>query len=297
MSVRRRGVAALALAAALAHSAGPASAAQESLRLELFLKGAFTLPGAASAYEHSYDPHPGYEIPGSYARQTLAVDPMSGGGLRAGLTLFLGKTLGLRLSLGRETSRFGGENEPFEIFYKYTAWLPPTLEKTNGSRLTNVEWPATSGRLQRTSASLELVLRLPLSDAWSLRLSAGPHFSTVSGEIYPLGYEEVIYERYGSQIFGYSFVLLRLPGQSVLGVTAEAELALRIDRRVSIILGAALRTGSYEGTPEIAAAYDYHSLGEQPLEIMDRLKTRVSPGPISLSPSPFLFSIGVAIGI
>ena len=296
MAICRRGVAALALAAVMVYAPRSAAAAQEPLRLELFFKGAFSPPGAAATYEHSYDPHPGYEIPGSYARQTLAIDPLSGGGLRAGLTLSLGKTLGLRLTVGCETSRFGGENEPFEIFYKYTAWLPPMLEKTNGSRLTRVEWPATSGRLQRTSASLELVLRLPLSGAWSLRLSAGPHFSTFGGEIYPLGYEEVIYERYGSQIFGYSFVLLRLPGQTILGVTAEAELALRIDRRVSLILGAAFRTGSYEGTPEIAAAYDYHSLIEQPLEIMDRLRARISPGRISLS-SSFLFSVGVAIGI
>ena len=209
----------------------------------------------------------------------------------------LGRRLGLRLTFGRESAEFGGVNGPFLIFYKYTAYLPPLMDKGYYSRLTTVEWPDTSGRLHRNSVALEIVLRLPLSDAWSLRLSAGPLLTIFDGEISPLGYEEVIYERYGSQIFDYSFVLLRLPAQTVLGATAEVELALRIDRRVSLVLGAAFRTGSYQGTPEIASAYDYHSLIEQPAEILGRLKTAVLPGPIALSPSPFLLSFGVAVGL
>jgi hypothetical protein len=299
MTVHRRGAAALAfaLAGALGFAAGPALAAQEPLRFELFLKGAFVPPGSSSTYDHAYDPHPGYEIAGSYARQALNVEPLSGSGIQAGLLVPVGRNLGLRLTFGRDTTPFGGANGPFLLYYKYTAYLPPLMERGYYSRLTTVEWPDTTGHLRRDSASLEFVVRLPLSDALSLRLAAGPQLAIFSGELSPLGYEEVIYERYGAQIFGWSFVLLRLPPRTVLGATAEVELALQIDRRVSLILGTSYRTGSYEGTPEIVTAYDYHSLLEKAPEVLARLHAAIVPGPIALSPPPFRLSFGVAIGL
>jgi len=299
MTVQRRSMAALAfaLAGALGFAAGPARAAQEPLRFELFLKGAFAPPGSTSTYDHAYDPHPGYEIAGSYARQTLNVDSLSSSGIRAGLLVPVGRNLGLRLTFGRDTTPFGGVNSRFLLYYKYTAYLPPLMEKGYYSRLTTIEWPDTTGHLRRDSASLEFVVRLPLSSALSLRLAAGPQLAIFSGEMYPLGYEEVIYERYGAQIFGWSFILLRLPPRTVLGATVDVELAWRIDGRVALVLGAAFQTGSYEGTPEIVTAYDYHSLLEKAPEVLARLNAAIAPRPIALSPSPFVFSFGIAIGL
>jgi hypothetical protein len=288
-------IAAVSTAALLAVTAHPARA-QEPFRLEFFVKGALTPSGAITTYNSSYDPHPGYEIPGSYARQTLNIDPLSGWGLRAGMIAHLGTMFGLRLSAGWDETPIGGNNPDFQIYYKYTAWLPPMTDPTYGARLTTVEWPATSGRLRRTTASLEMNVRIPLSPLWTLNLSAGPLLSFFSGEVDPLGYEEVVYERYGSQIFKYYFVLLRLPPQTSLGFAGEAEAAFRIDRHVSLLLGAVLRSGTYAATPEISSCLDYHTLQEAPAEIMARLKALVSPAPLTLTPSPFLFSLVLAVG-
>jgi len=291
----RRCIAALSAAAFLAVLALPARA-QEPFRFEFFVKGALAPSGALATYDSSYDPHPGYEIPGSYARQTLNIDPMSGWGVCAGVTAHLGTMLGLRLSAGWDETPLGGNNPDFQLLYKYTAWLPPMTNPTYGSRLTAVEWPATSGRLRRMTASLEMNFRIPLSPLWTLNLSAGPLLSFFNGKVDPLGYEELVYERYGAQIFRYYFVLLRLPPLTAFGFNGEAEVAFRIDRHVSLLLGAVLRSGTYAATPEIASCLDYHTLQEAPAEVMTRLKACIIPAPLTLRPSPFLFSLGFAVG-
>lgn len=288
-------VAALSSTAILAVLALPARA-QQPFRLEFFVKGALTPAGALTTYDSSYDPHPGYEIPGSYARQTLNIDPLSGWGVRAGVTAHFGTTLGLRISVGWNETPMGGNNPDFQLYYKYTAWLPPMTNPTYGARLTTVEWPATSGRLRRTTASLEMNFRIPLSPLWTLNLSAGPLLSFFNGEVGPLGYEEMVYERYGAQIFRYYFVRLRLPPLTAFGFDGEAEVAFRIDRHVSLILGAAVRSGTYAATPEIASCLDYHTLQEAPPEVMTRLKALIIPASLTLTPSPFLFSLGFAVG-
>jgi len=283
-------------AAAMLVCASLPARAEDPFKIEFFLKGALTPGGALTTYANTYDPHPGYEIPGSYATAVLNAAPQAGWGVRAGVTAYFGATLGLRFSAGWEETPLGGNNPAFQLFYKYTAWLPPMLNQTYGSRLTTVEWPGTSGRLRRPSASLELVVRLPLSPLWTLTLSGGPMLSFFSGDVQPLAYEEVVYERYGAQIFRYYFVLLHLPPETVFGFGGEAEAAFRIDRHVSLLLGAAARTGTYAATPETARGVDYHTLQDAPPEVMARLKATVLPGPLALAPSPFLFSLGFAVG-
>ena len=292
------GVLLLSLALAAVAFAFPPTGTEDGglPRLELFVRGSLTPAGTGTAYYHSYDPHPGYTIPGSFARQTLQVDPLAGSGLQAGLTVFFGRTFGVRLSLGRDETPFGGVNSPFELSYKYTAWMPGLtgFEFINGVQNTSTEWPDTSGSLHRTSIGLEAVVRIPLGPAFRLNLSGGPLLSVLSGAIHSLAYTELVYERYGALFFNAFFVRLGLPAQTVLGFTGSAELELRLDRHLSVVLSAAYRSGSYTGTPEIAAAYDYYDILEARTDVLSRIKTQIVLGPITLTPSPFVFGAGLA---
>jgi hypothetical protein len=266
-------------------------------RFEFFVRGSLTPSGTGATIEHSYDPHPGYSIPGSYVRQTLQVDPLAGCGVQAGLTVFFGRTFGIRLSAGHDETPFGGVNSPFEMSYKYTSWMPgPTgFEYIDGIRHTFTQWPDTSGTLRRTTVGLEAVVRIPLGPAGFLNLSGGPLLGFIDGEIHSLAYTELVYERYGALFFNTYFVRLALPAQTAVGFTGSAELEIRLDRRLSLVLGAAYRGGSYTGTPEIMAAYDYNSILEARTEVMGRIKTQIVPGRLELTPSPFVFRAGLAV--
>jgi len=287
----------LALAAA-AFAVPPAGAEDGGLpRFELYVRGSLTAAGTGTTYENSYDPHPGYAIPGSYARQTLQVNPLSGSGLQAGLTAFFNRTIGVRLSVGRDENPFGGVNSTFDMSYKYTVWMPTLtgFQFVDGIRTTSTEWPDTSGTLRRTAIGLEAVIRLPLGRALSLNLSAGPLLSFFDGDIHSLAYSELVYERYGAFFFDTYFVRLRLPAQAALGFTGGAELSLRLDRHLALVLGASCRSGSYSGTPEIMSAFDYNTVLEAPATVMDRIKAQIAPRPITVTPSPFVFGAGFSL--
>jgi hypothetical protein len=181
--------------------------------------------------------------------------------------------------------------------YLYTSWMPGRtgFQYIDGVRHTFTEWPDTSGALRRTTVSLEAVIRIPLGPACFFNLSGGPLLGFFDGEIHSLAYTELVYERYGAMFFNTYFVRLALPVQTAVGFTGSAELEIRLNRRLSLVLGAAYRSGSYAGTPEIMAAYDYNSILEAQPEVMGRIKTQIVPGPIALTPSPFVFSAGLAV--
>jgi hypothetical protein len=298
MTVHRFRLAAGALFLPLALAVLPAGAEDGGLpRFEFFVRGSLTVAGTGTALKYSYDPHPGYAIPGSYARQTLQIDPLSGSGLCVGLTAFFGRTIGMRLSVSRDQSPFGGANSAFEMYYKYTAWMPtPTgFGPVDGIRNTHADWPETSGALKRTSAGLEIVVRVPIGPALSLNFSGGPLLSFFRGDILSLAYSELYYERYGALFFHTYFVRLQLPARTVVGFTGGTELSLRLDRHLTFVLSAAYRGGSYTGTPKITAAYDYNAVLEAQADVFSRIKTQIKPGPIALTPPPLVFGAGLAV--
>lgn len=298
MTAHRFRLAAGALLLPLVLAATPAAAEDGGLpRFELFVRGSLNPSGTGTTIEHSYDPHPGYAIPGSYARQTLQIDPLSGSGLQAGLTAFFGRTLGVRFSVSRDAGPFGGVNSNFKMAYMYTTWMPTIggFQSVDGTYSMDKAWPDTSGSLERITTGLEIVVRVPISPVFSLNFSAGPLLSFFNGEVNSLLYTELTYERYGAFFFDGYFVRLRLPAETVLGLTGSAELEVRLDRHLSLVLGAAYRSGSYTGTPEIAAAYDYNNILEARTDVLSGIKAAITPGPIELKPSPFVFGAGLAI--
>ena len=283
------------LAAALL--AVPAAQAAEPTRFEFFVRGDWTPGTVGTALFHTYDPHPGFDIPGSYARQTLQIDPLAGSGLQAGMTVFFGPTLGLRFSLGRIENPFGGVNSDFGMAYQYRVWMPAIggFQYVEGTYSVDKVWPDTSGSLGRITTALEIVVRIPFSAALSLNLTAGPLLSFYSGDIHSLCFTELTYERYGAFFFGDYFVRLRLPAETVLGFTGSAELELRLDRHLAVVLDAGYRSGSYAGTPKITAAYGYNDALEASAAAITRIKAAIVPGPIELKPAPFIFGAGLAV--
>ncbi len=277
--------------------ARPAVGAENPPRLEFSVIGVLTPGTVGPGYFHSYDPHPGYAIPGSFVRQTLQVDPLAGRGVLAALDLPIGPTFGLRLSAGRDQNPFGGLNTPVEMTYKYTYWAPWAGPSQYADAVvhTTTEWPETSGALRRASLALEATVRLPLGSAVEARLTAGPLLSWLEGEIDSFEYTELTYERYGATFFHSYFVHLRLPVRSVLSATAGAEISVRLSPALALRLRGAWRGGSYEGTPEVDAVYDYASGLYPDAATLVRIKSKIIPGPIVLSPSPFTFGAGLAL--
>jgi hypothetical protein len=278
-------LAAAALLLPVAFAAPRAAAQDRSLpRLEFFIGSSLVPAVAGTAYNQSFDPHPGYAIPGSYARQTLRIDPLAGSEPRVGLTAYFGRNIGLRLSIGYNRVPLGGANTPFEMVYRYTSWTP-WYGYTDVTYTMNQAWPETAGTLHRTTAALELVVRLPLGPGIRMDLTGGPLLSMSNGNIQSLAYSEPYYERYGALFIHSYFVRLRLPAHAVLGLTGGAELAVRFSQGLWLVLNAAVRSGSYTGIPEITAAYDSSELlaGSSPGRLSSRPRL-FSSGPDSQSP-------------
>ena len=180
MTARRFHLAAGAMLLPFVLAAMPAIAEDGGLpRFELFLRGSLTPSGTGTTIDQSYNPHPGFFIPGSYARQTLQIDPLAGSGLQAGMNVFFGRALGVRFSVSREAVPFGGLNSNFEMSYQYRVWLPwlAGFQYKDGAYSMDLAWPDTSGSIKRVTTGLEIVVRIPISPVFSLNFSAGPLLS------------------------------------------------------------------------------------------------------------------------
>jgi hypothetical protein len=297
MSQIRHRLATAALLLPLSFAVPRVAAQDRSLpRLEFFIVSSLVPAAAGTAYDQSYDPRPGYALPGSYARQTLRLDPLAGSEPRVGLTAYFGRTIGLRLSIGYGRSPLGGANSPFEMVYRYTSWTP-WYGNTDVTYTMDQAWPETAGTLRRTTAALELVVRIPLGPGIRMNLTGGPLLSLSGGDIQSLAYAEPYYERYGALFIRSYFVRLRLPTHAVLGLTCGAELAVRFSPGLWLILNAAVRSGAYTGIPEITTAYDSSELLAAAEDVLSRIKARIVPRSVVITPSPFLFGAGFTIAL
>jgi hypothetical protein len=263
-------------------------------RFEIFFGGGLDFAGTGTLYAHLYDPHPGYGVPGSYARQTLSIDLPWGGTLSAGGSIFFDRHWGLRLTVARSRSEVEGENGPFDLLFKYTSYPPLDFNPVEASRTMTIDWAPTTGAFYRTTAGLEVVFRLPVSPDFDLAASVGPFLSRTRGEIRPLGYVEYMASFHGYPYFSEYLLDLGFPPQTTVGVSASVEAAVRMTGRLFLSLRANYRSAAAtEATPEITQAYDYVTVREVESDKLRSIKSLVPLHPVSLA----LPTFGVGLGL
>jgi hypothetical protein len=282
----------------LALAATASAAETQAPRTHFFLAGGFGLPGGSTDYAFSYDPHPGYEIPGSTAGQTLWVDPALGPSLNAGFSLPLSRVFGLRLSFGWNRSPLGGENSPYEMLFKYTLYIPPILPLTYTSVSKSLPWAPTFGSQQDVSIGLELSLRWPIAPGFDISFLAGPRIFFVSGRMGALGYTEYMGSSHGAQFFRDHLLRLDLPPQTKLGWTAGVEAEVRLSAALSLLLRACFAAaGAYEAVPEIAAADEYYGLIPADEQTLAAIRRAVALPALTLPLGRFELACGLAFGL
>lgn len=285
---RRLLVPAWVLAAALAGLA--ADDATPSPHFELFIGGGPSLASGTASYANAYDPHPGYKIPGSYARQTLTVDPGAGGCLTMGGTLFLGRAFGVRLSFLADDRAIGGENAPYDYYYLYTAVRPPDYTPTDTSYARQVAWPSSEGRLREYGGRLEAVWRCPASASFEVAFTAGLSLTSTRGRLHPLGLSEQWEGSHGVLFINDYLVYLRLPPRILAGGALGVEAAVRLSDHVWLRLeGSVRKSGAYEAVPEIDKILDYYSLDEAGEDAWALAEDRFDLKPLRLSLSRAAF--------
>lgn len=259
-----------ALALILALLAAIPAAGAESRRVRLFLTVGAGLPGGMNAYVFQYNPHPGYVPEGSYAGQTLAVDPSAGWDLEAGLIVPLGGRLGLRLSFGWSASPLGGENGPYVMLFKYTNWYYPFWEGVEMTHTKSMDWFPTYGTLRQAAAGLDLDIRVPIGRVLELAFAAGPRILFANGRLGGLGYTQYMGSSHGALLFRDYIMTLDLPAKIRLGWSAGLEAGFRLSSSLSLFLRGSYTAGdAYEATPEIRTADYYQGMtpaGEDELE-------------------------------
>jgi hypothetical protein len=249
-------------AAVFGLAAASAAFGAETPRIRFFLTAGAGFPGGSTSYSFQYDPHPGYIPAGSYAGQTLAVEPATGFDLQAGFLIPFGRIIGLRASFGWSESSLGGENGPYDLLFKYTyySYLPP-WDPILSSHFESTDWFPTFGSLKQASIGLDLYVRWPVSKSFDVALQAGPCLIIASGQVGGLGYTEYMGSSHGAQFFRDYILTLTLPSKIKLGWSVGLEAGLRLCSCLSLLLRAGFTTGgTYEAVPELETAGLYSGL-------------------------------------
>ena len=262
-----------------------------------FLYG-FDFTGTQYAYEHVYDPNPGYHIPGSYARQTLNLDPATGQGIAVGAGYHFSRILGIRLTARRRAIPLGGQNSPYEYSYKYTSIYPPNYIPEEAVAFGEIDWVPTDGSLSVTSVGLEVAIRLPVAPGASTVLFAGPSLHFATGQFSPLGFTEVWLGGHGTLNRETYLVYINLPAQRKLGLEAGAELSVRLSGSVSAFLRAAYSfVGGITFTPEIDEVFYLSQIQPAPEDKTALVESRFDLQPLTVSLSSFFLGAGLKFGL
>jgi hypothetical protein len=283
----------LALGIALA-AAIPATGA-ESRGIRLFLTAGAGLPGGTSAYVFQYNPHPEYVPEGSYAGQTLTVDPGAGWDLGAGLIVPLGGVVGLRLSFSWSASPLGGENGPYEMLFKYTNWYYPFWDGVEMTRTESTDWFPTYGTLRQAAAGLDLDIRVPAGRVLELGLTAGPRLVFASGRMGGLGYTQYMGSSHGALFFRDYIMTLDLPVQARLGWSAGLEAGVRLSPSLRLFLrGSFQASGAYERAPQIRTADIYMGMTPAAMEDLKAIREALELPVLTMPQRRFSSAIGLA---
>jgi len=261
---------------------------------ELFFFYGLDFSGKNFAYANSYDPNPGYHIPGSYARQTLNLDPAMGQGIALGAGHYFSGGFGVRLMARRRTIPLGGKNTPYEYFYRYTLITPPYYEPMEATTYRKVDWVPTEGSLSVTSLDLEAAFRLPIAAGVSALLFAGPSLYLAGGRFSPLGFTDEWLGGHGVPMREDYLVHIKLPRRQKIGLEAGLELSVRLSGGFSAVIRAAYSySGDITFEPTIDEVYYYSYLQPAPEEKINLVKSRFDLQPLTISLSAAFLGAGL----
>jgi hypothetical protein len=265
---------------------------------EFFFVYGLDFTGARYAYEHVYDPNPGYHIPGSYAKQTLTLDPATGQGVTVGAAYFFSGGFGVRLTARRKIIPLGGENTPYEYFYRYTLIYPPHYIPEEAVTFREVDWVPTEGSLSVTSVDLEAVLRLPIATGVAAVLFAGPSLNFAKGRFSPLGFTDEWLGGHGVPMREDYLVYIKLPSRRKIGLEAGLELSVRLSGVVSAVVRAGYSTiGEMTFAPVIEEVYYYSRLQPAPEDKIALVESRFDLQPLKISLSAAFLGAGLKFGL
>ena len=285
---------ALLLAAILTASLAGFGGDGNPSRFEFFIVYGPSLASGAATFQNAFDPHPGYKIPGSYARQTLAIDPVAGGGLAAGGTYYFGRRFGIRLSFFSESRPIGGQNTPYDYLYLYTSITPPDYIPVDTRFARKVDWPSSEGSIREWGGRLELVWRRPVSSAIEIAVAGGLSLASAGGRLHPLGFTDQWEGGHGVLFIEDYLVYLRLPARTLIGAVLSLEASVRLSGRVWLRLEAGYqKTVVYQAAPEIDKVLSYYSLDEAAAETVRLAGSRFELQPLRLSLSRVSFGAGI----
>jgi hypothetical protein len=272
------------------------SAEKKPASWEFFFLYGLDFTGTRSFYENTYDPHPGYHIPGSYAKQTLTLDPATGQGVTVGAAYFFSGGFGVCLTVRRRIIPLGGENTPYEYFFRYTLIYPPYYIPEEAVTFREMDWVPTDGSLGVTSVGLEAAFRLPIATGIAAVLFAGPSLNFANGHFSPLGFSEEWLGGHGVPMSQDYFVYINLPSSHKLGLEAGVELSVRLSGGISAVVRAAYSfVGKMSFEPEIDEVY-YSYLQPAPQDKTALVESLFDLQPLTISLSTAFLGAGLKFG-
>lgn len=210
-------------------------------RVEVWGGWAFAFPTSDGLLESNYEPlllNGGSAI-ASATTQTLNVGTDSGGGIHAGVNLFVTGLLGIQVAFTRSSADVSGSAGEYTDFIRYVSLPPPDYKPVENSYKSTSPAAPASGRLVYQSLALGGVLRWRAAEGRvGGTFAGGITFDRHSGEV-----ENVIYTQF---ILGGHSVLFPVHHRVVMELTGDrsdvapyvaADFHVTISPRVAILVG------------------------------------------------------------
>ena len=210
-------------------------------RVEAWGGWAVAFPTSDGLLESEYEPllRNGGAVIASATTQTLTVGTESGGGMHAGVNVFVTDLLGIQVAFTRSSADVSGSPGEYSDFIRYVSLPPPDYKPVENRYTSTSPAPPAGGRLVYQSLAVGGVLRWRLAEGRvGGTIAGGITFDRHSGEV-----ENVIYTQF---ILGGHSVLFPVHHRVVMELTGDrgdvapyvaADVHLTISSRVAILVG------------------------------------------------------------
>lgn len=235
----------LAAAIVLLPAAGTAQAQlspNPPSRVEVWGAWAFAFPTSDGLLQSEYEPllRNGGSVIASVTTQALTVGTESGGGIHAGVNVFVTGRLGIQVAFTRSSADVSGSPGEYSDFIRYVSLPPPDYKPVENFYDNTSPAPPAGGRLVYQSLAVGGVLRWRAAQGRvGGTLAGGMTFDRHSGEV-----ENVIYTQF---ILGGHSVLFPVHHRVVMELTGDrgdvapyvaADFHVTISPRVALLVGA-----------------------------------------------------------
>lgn len=206
-------------------------------KYELTAAVSMNYPFLSTSYRSEYSTPFMYGQDFSAASQILTLEGRRSLGVSVAFNYFPHQNFGLQILLDYFKSTIEGENDPYELSFEYTSYLPPDYIPREETYESSLDWPDTEGYIKHLSLCLNGISRFKIGKNVFASLSAGLSYHSISGMASSLGYSKFWLGGH-SVLFSENFQFeFSFEPASKIGINVGGEVSIDLSKMVCFAVG------------------------------------------------------------